>query len=300
MAALNYKHLHYFWVVAKTGSIAVASKRLHITPQTISGQLSLFEDLIGEPLFTRLNRRFELTEKGKMVLSYADEIFSIGQELEEALRERPIERPIQFKIGICDSVPKTIAYKLIEPALRAGDNLRIICKEGNVSHLLGELAIHKLDIVIADSAMPNNLNVRAFNHLLGECGISFFATKSIADNLTQLPFPMNLHKAPMLIPGAEDPVSITLMKWFESYKVFPKIIGEFDDGALMKAFGYAGIGIFTAPTSIAKEVEAQYNVVKIGETKDVTKSFYAISVERKISHPAVIAISETAKQELFL
>jgi len=299
MATLNYKHLHYFWVVAKTGSIAVASKRLHITPQTISGQLTLFEDIIGEPLFTRFNRRFDLTEKGKMVLSYADEIFSLGQELEEALRETPVERPIQFKVGICDSVPKTIAYKLIEPALRTGDNLRIICREGNVSHLLGELAIHKLDIVIADSAMPNNLNVRAFNHLLGECGITFFATQSIAETLIKLPFPMNLHKAPMLIPGADDPSSISLQKWFENYKIYPKIIGEFDDGALMKTFGSAGIGIFAAPSSITKEVEARYKVVKIGETSEVTKSFYAISAERKISHPAVIAISEAARQELF-
>jgi LysR family transcriptional activator of nhaA len=300
MAALNYKHLHYFWVVAKTGSITLASQRLHITPQTISGQLTLFEDLLGEPLFTRINRRFDLTEKGKMVLSYADEIFSLGNELEEALKQTPIERQIHFKVGICDSVPKTIAYRLIEPALRTGDQLRLICKEGNVNQLLGELAIHKLDIVIADSPMPNNLNIRAFNHLLGECGMTFFATQKLADSLKQLPFPMNLNAAPMLIPGAEDPVSIKLINWLDKHKIHPRIIGEFDDGALMKAFGYAGIGIFAAPTSIANEVKTQFNVISIGETLDITKSFYAISVERKITHPAVVAISKTARQELFL
>jgi LysR family transcriptional regulator, transcriptional activator of nhaA len=300
MATLNYKHLHYFWVVAKTGSITLASKRLHITPQTISGQISLFEEQIGQALFKRGNRRLKLTDKGQMVLSYADEIFSLGLELEDFLKQSPETRPIQFSIGICDSVPKTIAYRLIEPALRTKDPLRIICREGNVSSLLAELAIHKLDIVIADSPMPNNLNVRAFNHLLGECGITFFATKPLYHKLKPLPFPKNLDDAPMLIPGVDDPTSTQFIKWFDDNKIQPRIIGEFDDGALMKAFGYAGTGVFAAPTAIAKEVKAQFNVVNIGQTNDIRKSFYAISVERKITHPAVVAISEAARVELFL
>jgi LysR family transcriptional regulator, transcriptional activator of nhaA len=300
MASLNYKHLHYFWIVAKTGSITLASKRLHITPQTISGQISLFEEQIGQALFKRGNRRLKLTDKGKMVLSYADEIFSLGLELEDFLKQDPITHPIQFNIGICDSVPKTIAYRLIEPALRTEDPLRIICREGSVSMLLAELAIHKLDIVIADSPMPNNLNVRAFNHLLGECGMTFFASLPLYEKLSPLPFPMNLNDAPMLIPGADDPTHTNLMQWFTANKLHPRIVGEFDDGALMKAFGYAGAGVFAAPSAIAKEVESQFNVATLGQTNEVSKSFYAISVERKITHPAVVAISEAAKLELFL
>lgn len=299
MAAINYKHLHYFWVVAKTGSITLASQRLHITPQTISGQLSLFEDTLGEALFNRANRRFELTDRGKLVLSYADEIFSLGQELEDVLRLKPIERPLQFRVGICEAVPKSIAYRLIEPALRAQNDLRIICREGSMTNLLGELAVHKLDIVIADSPMPASINVRAFNHLLGECGLTFFATPALAQKLADSPFPQCLHGAPMLLPGTDDAVRPKLMRWLDDQRIVPRIKGEFDDGALMKVFGQAGVGIFAAPSSILDQTEKQFGVVALGSTKEVTKSFYAISVERKLTHPAVIAISEAARLEIF-
>ena len=300
MAALNYKHLHYFWVVAKCGSIALASQRLHITPQTISGQLSLFEDVLGEALFNRDNRRFELTERGKLVLSYADEIFSLGQELEGALRQQPVNRPMQFKIGVCDSVPKSIAYRLIEPALRTTDPIRIICREGSITNLLAELAVHKLDIVIADRPMPPSVDVRAFNHLLGECGLTFFASPAIASTINHKPFPDCLDGAPMLLPGEDDATRASLMHWFNTHKISPRITGEFDDAALMKVFGQAGTGVFAAPATTADQIELQYQVVTIGSTKEVTKSFYAISVERKLKHPAVVAISEAARHELFL
>ena len=300
MAALNYKHLHYFWVVAKCGSIALASQRLHITPQTISGQLSLFEDVLGEALFNRDNRRFELTERGKLVLSYADEIFSLGQELEGALRQQPVNRPMQFKIGVCDSVPKSIAYRLIEPALRTTDPIRIVCREGSITTLLAELAVHKLDIVIADRPMPSSVDVRAFNHLLGECGLTFFASPAIASTLKHKPFPDCLDGAPMLLPGEDDATRASLMHWFNTHKISPRITGEFDDAALMKVFGQAGTGVFAAPATTADQIEPQYQVVTIGSTKEVTKSFYAISVERKLKHPAVVAISEAARHELFL
>lgn len=300
MASLNYKHLHYFWTVAKAGSISQASKRLHITPQTISGQLSLFETVIGEALFNRTGRRFELTERGKVVLAYADEIFSLGLALEEILRSNAKKLPLQFKVGVCDSVPKSIAYQLISPALKEHTTIQIICKEGNMSNLLSELAVHKLDIVIADSAMPPHLNVRAFNHLLGECGLAFFATAELAAKLMQKPFPKCLHGAPMLLPGADDAVRPPLMRWLNAQHIQPNIIGEFDDGALMKVFGEAGAGVFAAPASAANRIEQTQNVVNLGFTKEVTKKFYAISVERHLTHPAVVTISNAAKQALFL
>lgn len=300
MAALNYKHLHYFWVVAKAGSITQASQQLHLTPQTISGQLTLFEDILGEKLFTRTGRKLELTDRGRLVFSYADEIFSLGQELEDELRQRPSDRLLQFRVGVCDAVPKVIAYRLIEPALRSAEHLRIICREGNVSSLLAELAVHRLDFVIADSPIPPSVNVRAFNHLLGECGIAFFATKELAEKLPSGSFPQCLDGAPLLLPGNDDAVRPKLMRWLENHHIRPKITGEFDDGALMKAFGQAGVGVFTAPSSIAKQVQEQFGVISLGETREVTNSYYAISVERKLTHPAAVAISEAARHELFI
>ncbi|MFM9913437.1 MAG: transcriptional activator NhaR [Methylophilaceae bacterium] len=299
MASLNYKHLHYFWVVAKSGSIVKACEQLHLTPQTISGQLSLFEDVIGEKLFNRTGRRLVLTDRGQVVLSYAEEIFSRGQELEDMLRQKKPGRQLQFRIGVSDAVPKIVAYRLIEPALRAQESLRIICREGKVASLLGELAMHRLDIVIADSPMSPSIDVRAFNHLLGECGVTFFARPELAN---QYPgeFPTRLNNAPMLVPGDDVATRPKLMRWFEEHHIRPRILGEFDDSALMKAFGQAGVGFFAAPSSIAEQVEQECGVIRIGSTNDIIEKFYAISVERKLTHPAVVAISEAARLELFM
>ena len=299
MGTLNYKHLHYFWAVAKAGSVTRASERLHLTPQTISGQLSLFEEVLGEVLFNRSGRQFELTEAGRMVLSYADEIFSLGQELEEMLHHRPTDRPLQFRVGVTDAVPKAVAYQLLEPAMQVAQPPRIICREGKVANLLAELAVHRLDIVIADSPMPRTVDVRGFSHLLGECGLTFFATAELAQ---QHPgsFPQSLDGAPMLLPGEDVAVRSRLTRWFSDHRIRPRIIGEFDDGALMTAFGQAGVGIFAAPTAIAEQVMRQHEVVSIGTTEEVIEQFYAISVERKLTHPAVVAISRAARQELFI
>ncbi len=298
MSALNYKHLHYFWVVAKAGGVTRASERLHVTPQTISGQLSLFEAVLGEMLFTRIGRHFELTEAGRLVLSYADEIFSLGQELEETLHHRPSSRPSQFRVGVTDAVPKSLAYRLLEPSVQIPQPPRIICREGKVTSLLAELAVHRLDIVIADSPMPPALDVRGFNHLLGECGLTFFATAELAQRHSAA-FPGCLHGAPMLLPGEDVAVRSRLIRWFSDKQIRPRIVGEFDDSALMKAFGQAGMGIFPAPKVIAEQVMRQHNVVSIGSTEEVIEQFYAISVERKLSHPAVVAISHAARHELF-
>ena len=296
---MNYKHLYYFWTVAKAGSIARASEQLHITPQTISGQLSLFENVLGETLFDRSRRRFALTDAGRTVLGYAEEIFSLGKELEDVLRHSPGGRPLQFRVGVSDAVPKALAYKLIEPALRATENSRIVCREGKVAGLMGELAIHQLDIVIADSPMPPRIDVKAFNHLLGECGLTFFATSRLAKEFPG-DFPQRLNGAPLLLPGDDVAVRPKLIRWFDQNRIRPRIAGEFDDGALMAAFGQAGAGVFSAPSAIADRISEQYGVEVIGATEEITESFYAISVERRLSHPAVVAISEAARQELFL
>lgn len=295
---INYKHLHYFWVVAKEGGIARASERLHLTPQTISGQLSVLEENLGEALFSRVGRNLEMTETGRLVLSYADEIFSLGGELEEMVRNLPSGRPLVFKVGVADVVPKSIAYRLLAPALQLPEPVRIVCREGAIDTLLAELAVHQIDLVIADGPIPANINVRGFNHPLGDCGISFFAAPELALELGK-DFPHNLSGAPLLLQGEMTVVRSRLMQWFNELHLHPRIIGEFDDSALMKAFGQGGAGVFIAPTPIAKEVEKQYGVVAIGQTDEVREQFYAISVERKISHPAVSAITEAAREWLF-
>jgi LysR family transcriptional activator of nhaA len=291
MAVLNYKHLHYFWVVAKTGSIARASEQLHITPQTISGQLSLFEEIQGEALFEKAGRNLELTEAGRIVLAYADEIFSLGQELEQLLQHHPTERTVQLRVGVSDAVAKAVAYKLLEPALSLPQTLKIHCREGKLDDLLTELARHKLDIVITDTPMPPSSKVRGFNHPLGECGLSFFATKTLRASHPQ-PFPACLDGAPILLPGEDSALRSRLMHWFELQGVRPRIAGEFDDSALMGTFGAAGVGFFAKPSAIADMMMRQYDLELVGSTEDITEQFYAISVQRKITHPAVLAISQ--------
>jgi len=298
MATLNFKHLRYFWVVAKAGGIARAGERLHLTPQTISGQISLFEELLGYKLFARVGRRLELTDRGRLVLSYADEIFTLGDELEGVLRSPGEGRQAQFRVGIADAVQKVITYRILEPAMGLAESPRMICREGKVADLLAELAVHRLDIVIADGPMPATVNIKGFNHLLGECGLTFFATAKLARK-HKGSFPHCLDGAPLLLPGEDAAVRPRLLRWFEALGIHPRIVGEFDDGALLKAFGRAGAGIFSAPSAIAAEVCQQYGVEAIGTTKEVTEQFYAISVERRLTHPAVVAITSAARQELF-
>lgn len=291
---INYKHLHYFWVVAKQGGIARASERLHLTPQTISGQISLLEDSLGENLFKKVGRNLELTEIGRMVLSYADEIFSLGIELEDAMHNLPSDRPMVFRVGVAEVVPKTIAYRLLAPAMALPDPVRIVCKENSIDNLLGELALHRIDMVISDGPIPAGLNVRGYNHVLGECGVSFLAVPKLARPLRKH-FPQSLNGSPLLLPTEINMVQARLLKWLDALHIHPRIVGEFDDSALMKVFGQAGAGIFIAPSAIAEEVAEHYGVQIIGNTEEVREQFYAISIERKISHPAVVAITETAR-----
>lgn len=295
---INYKHLRYFWVVARSGSIASASETLHLTPQTISGQITMLENNLGELLFNRVGRGLELTETGRLVLSYADEIFSLGGELEQKIRNLPEGRTLVFKVGITDVVPKSIAYRLLTPAMQLDMPVRIVCREGDITSLLADLAVHRVDLVISDETIPASVNVLGFNHPLGECGVTFLAAPKIVDQLSG-DFPENLKGAAFLLPGESTVVRNQLVQWLDKLHIHPRIVGEFDDSALMKAFGQAGSGIFVSPTPIANEVVRQYGVVIIGKTEEVREEFYAISVERKISHPAVTAITEMAREWLF-
>lgn len=295
---LNYKQLHYFWAVAKAGSMVRASERLHLTPQTLSGQIGLLEETLGVALFLRVGRRLELTETGRLALSYADEVFQIGNELEEALRSRPENRSIQLRVGVDDAVPKSIAYRLLTPAICLDEPVRIVCREDKLVRLLVELAIQRIDLVLADRPLPAGTNVKGYSHKLGDCGITFFAEPRLAAQFTDQ-WPQILNVAPLLIPGKEAAVRIPLMRWFEAHQIRPHIVGEFDDSALMQAFGQAGTGIFIAPSVIAEEVRREHGVTILGHTNEVTEQFYAISMERRLTHPAVVAINDTAHRELF-
>jgi LysR family transcriptional activator of nhaA len=295
---MNFKHLQYFWTVARSGGVLRAAERLHVTPQTISGQLQLLEERLGRKLFRKQGRRLELTEDGRTALRYADEIFSLGEQLEEALARGDGGRAIEFRVGVADAVAKSLAYRLIEPAAKLPDVVRMVCREGKMEVLLSELAIHRLDLVIANVPMPASFSVQAFNHKLGESGVSFFAAPALASRCKGR-FPANLSGMPLLLPGHDSPLAARLQRWLERESVTPRIVGEFDDSALMKAFGQNGQGIFVGSTALEREVRDQYGVRVLGRTDAVREEFFAISVERRLSHPCVIAITDKAREDLF-
>lgn len=295
---LNYKQLYYFWQVARVGSIARASEQLDLTPQTLSGQIGLLETALGATLFRRVGRGLEMTETGRLAASYADEIFEVGAEMEQALRGGVSGRIAQFRVGIADVMPKSIVYRLLAPAITLDEPLKIVCREDRLEQLLGELAIHRLDLVLADRPMPPDMDVKGYSHKLGECGVSFFATPKLARQYGKN-FPASLDGAPLLVPSNDAAMRRRLMRWLDRARLRPRIVGEFDDSALMKAFGKAGVGVFVAPSVIAAEIERQYEVRVLGHVAEVVEYFYAISVERRFTHPAVVAISEVARQELF-
>ncbi|CAN1542942.1 LysR Transcriptional regulator [Methylophilaceae bacterium] len=295
---LNYKQLNYFWQVARAGSIARASEQLDLTPQTLSGQIGLLEASLEASLFRRVGRGLELTETGRLALSYADEIFEIGAEMEQALSGGTVKQVATFRVGIADVMPKSIVYRLLAPAMSLNEPIKIICREDKLDKLLGDLAIHRLDLVLSDRPMPAEMDIKGLNHKLGECGVSFFAAPALAEKYGAN-FPASLNHAPLLVPSLDTAMRGRLMRWFDSQRLRPQIVGEFDDSALMKAFGQAGIGIFTAPSVIADEITQQYGVVVLGRIDEVLDFYYAISVERKFDHPAVLAICETASTALF-
>ncbi len=298
MRHLNYSHLLYFWTVAREGSIVRAAEVLHLTPQTISGQLKLLETAVGSPLFQRVGRGLVVTDTGRMVRQYADEIFSLGAELAQRLRSDEPAVPAALNVGIVNAIPKLVAYRILEPALQMDPPIRVACFEGELDTLLGDLALHRLDLVLSDRPVPTGLNVRAYNHKLGETGVAFFAEKSRAAAYARR-FPASLDGAPVLMPMSNTPLRRGLDDWLDAQSVTPRIVAEFDDSALLKAFGEAGAGLFPAPAAIAGAIERMYRARLVGEASGVTETFFAISPERKLKHPAVIQVTRTARAELF-
>ncbi len=296
---MNFKHLHYFWVTAKAGGVMRAGAQLHTTPQTLSGQIRLLEEDLGHKLFQKNGRTMELTETGRLALGYADQIFTLGGELETAVRHAHGGQVVQeFRVGVADAVNKSVVYRLLEPALDLSAPVRMLASEGKFSDLLAQLALNRLDLVIADEPMSKRLNVRAFNHALGRSSMAFFATPALAKRLHGS-FPQCLNDFPLLIPGVQASVRQQLEAWFTRHGITPRIIGEFDDGALMTAFGRQGKGVFMVPGVMEAETVAQFGVQCVGRSDELVDEFFAVSVERRITHPCVVAITDAARGQLF-
>ena len=296
---MNFKHLYYFWAAAHAGGVMRAGEQLHTTPQTLSGQIKLLEARLGCSLFRKRGRQLELTAEGRVALGYADRIFALGEELEAAMGQaRAGPRGLDFRVGVADLVPKAIAYRLLEPALGVAGPVRLICQEGRLDDLLGQLSVHKVDLVLADEPMSRQLSVKAFNHALGTSAMSFFCAPALKKTLGPR-FPANLQGAPMLIQGPTSAIRRRFELWSATHRIRPHIVGEFDDSALMTAFGREGRGVFMAPAVLERETCAQHGVQVLGRTDELVEEFYAISVERRITHPCVEAISAAARDRLF-
>lgn len=298
MEWLNYHHLFYFWTTVREGGVLRASQKLRLTQPTVSEQLRSLEDAFGEKLFHRAGRRLVLTDVGQLVYRYADEIFSLGRELQDAVKGRVTGRPMKLTVGLTEAMPKLIAYRLLEPALRMPEHAQIVCYEGRPERLLADLAVHSLDLVLSDSPAEPGTRVRVYSHLLGECGVTFFSTRKLAA-AHKAGFPKSLDGAPMLLPTANTSLRRSLAHWFDTQDVRPAVTGEFQDSALLAVFGQQGVGIFPAPSAIEDEVTTQYGVEVVGRVDALRERFYAISAERRLKHPAVLLISQTARAEIF-
>ena len=297
MRHLNYKHLRYFWTVANEGSIARASESLHITPQTISGQLKLLDEEVGEPLFQRAGRGLVMTDTGRLVKQYADDIFSLGSELSQMVRGRQAEQSV-LNVGIVKSIAKLIAYRVLQPAIKAEQPVHLVCIEGDLENLLAELAVHRLDLVISDRPIPVGMSVKAYNHSLGGSVIAFFS-KPDTVNRYRSGFPESLRGAPVLLPSRGSAMRRELDDWFERVGVEPHVVAEFDDSALLKMFGTAGAGVFPAPNAIAPEIEHMYGARVVGLAENVRETYIAISPERRLRQSSVLDIIERAREQLF-
>jgi LysR family transcriptional activator of nhaA len=295
---LNYHHLLYFWMVAKTGSITRACQELRLAQPTISAQIRALEESLGEKLFNKAGRRLQLTEVGQLVYGYAEEIFSLGRELTDVLKGRPRGRAARLVVGISDIMPKLVAYRILQPALTLATPIHFVCHEDRPERLLLSLAAHELDLVLTDTPAHSAVRVRVFNHLLGSSGIALFAAPPLAARYRK-DFPARLDGAPFLMPMRDSASRQTLDHWLDMHKIRPLIVGEFQDRALLNVFGQNGIGIFASPTAVEDEVRKYYRVALIGRLDSGKEDFYAISAERKIKHPAIAAISESARQSLF-
>lgn len=298
MAWLNYHHLLYFWTVARLGSIARATQELHLTQPAISSQLRTLERALGEKLFVRSGRTLVLTDVGRLVYQYADEIFRTGRELQETLAGRPSGRPARLTVGVTDAMPKLLAYRLLEPALTDRTAVRLIMREDTAERLYADLATHVIDLVLSDAPVAPATRIKAHSHLLGECGITVFATAELA-RTHQRRFPRSLDGAPFLLPTENTTLRRSLDAWFAAQKVQPQVVAEIEDSAVLKVFGQSGFGLFAAPSVVETEVRRQYHVKVVGRVDAIRERFYAVSVERRLTNPAVLAITRAARHDLF-
>ncbi len=292
---LNYNHLRYFYTIASEGSIVKAAEVLHVSPQTISGQLTVFEDYLDVRLFDRKGKRLVLSETGKLVYSYAEDIFALGAELQQSINAYDTSQPFVFNVGVTDVIPKMLAVRILENSFKLEGPIKLVCREGDFDTLLSELALNRLDLILSDRPLTPGVPIRAYNHLLGECGLSFYSHASVAKELKK-GFPESLHQYPFLICGERSNQKINLQSWFDQQQIHPAIAAEFDDSAMMKYFGQSGYGVFCTASIIEKHVSKQYGVSIVGRTDQVTERFYAISPERKVRHPGVkLLVEEAAK-----
>ena len=298
MEWLNYHHLHYFWTVAREGGLVPAGKVLRLSHPTLSAQIHALEDRLGEKLLVKEGRKLVLTEMGRTVYRYAEEIFTVGRELMEAVKGRAKGHLLRLDVGVADSVSKMVVRRLLQPALELAEPVRLVCHEDAHENLLVRLASHELDLVIADAPVSPGSRVRAFSHVLGETSVSLFGTKDLARTYRR-GFPKSLDNAPMLLPLENLTLRRSLDEWFSHLDIKPRVVAEFEDDALLKVFGYDGVGIFPSPTVIEKEISRQYGVVPLGLAAGVRERYYAISVERRLKHPAIVAITEAARADLF-
>lgn len=294
---MNLKHLYYFWKVAKHGGVIRASEAIHISPQTLSGQIKLLEEQLGTALFKRRGRTLELTDAGRLALEYADEMFALGAELDRVIRHYEKGRPIEFRVGVSDALPKSLVYRLLRPAVSLPEPVRIVCREWSLDRLLTELALHRLDLVIADSPIPPNVDVRAYSHKLGESGLSFLAHPDLVRKVTD-PFPRCLNQIPILMPGEDSSMRRKLMEWLDKKRLRITVAGEFDDAALMAAFGRERIGAFPIPTALVDEYLASGELQLLGHADPVHIEYFALSVQRRLTHPCVLAITAAANASL--
>jgi LysR family transcriptional activator of nhaA len=298
MEWLNFHHLRYFWMVARKGGVRKAAEALHVSQPSISAQLRLLEEALGERLFKRAGRNLVLTEAGHLVLSYADEIFSTGRELMSAIKQGTGKLPLRLSVGITDAVSKLITFEILSAAFRKIDAIHVVCREGEIGPLIHQLQAHRLDIVLADEPASSTLNARTFNHRLGRSGVTFCARPALAKKLRRN-FPESLHGAPALLPTENMGVRGALEKWFDRLGIRPRIIGEFEDSALMEVCASDGRGFTIVQTAVARAALDHYGLRVIARVEECGTHFYAITAERRVKHPGAVAITEHAYTHLF-
>ena len=298
MEFLNYHHLRYFWVAAKEGGLTRAAAKLRVSQPSICTQIQALERALGDKLLRRAPRGLVLTEAGQKVFSFAEEIFSLGEDLLNTMKQTPIARPLRANVGITDSLPKLLTYQMLSPIFHLPQAVQAFCQEGKVPDLLAQLATYRLDVVLSDEPSPASGNLKTFNHLLGECGVSFCAAPKLAPRLRR-DFPVSLHEAPALLPNPGSALRRSLEKWFAEQEVSPRLVAEFDDAALVKVAAADGLGFFALPSPVANEAVTRYGVKIIGHAPTCLQQFFAISAERRLTHPAVTAITSGAKVSLF-